>query len=132
MIINPRFLTIDEVLYFHQQEILYSGGSLKLRDRGALEAAIEAPKVSFDGQFLMDIFEMAATYANSLCFNHPFFDGNKRTAVLSSLSFLFFNGYEYSENYDEELADTILALVTHKISKNDLAAYFKKQSRLLT
>jgi death-on-curing protein len=56
----------------------------------------------------MDIFEMAATYLNSIAINHPFMDGNKRTALASSLTFLFMNGYEIEESYDEELADKTL------------------------
>lgn len=128
---NPRFLEIDEVLYFHEQEIKQSGGTPEIRNMGALEAALSAPKASFGGEYLMDLFEMAATYVNSICFNHPFLDGNKRTAAISALSFLYLNGYECDEEYKVELADKILALVTRKIKKNEMAEYFRSHSRII-
>jgi death on curing protein len=126
-----RFLKIDEILYFHEQEIKQSGGAHGIRDLNSLESAIFAPKAVFEGEFLMDIFEMAATYVNSICFNHPFLDGNKRTATVSALSFLYLNGYECDETYEEELADLILDLVIKKIDKNKTAEYFRSHSRAI-
>jgi death-on-curing protein len=77
----------------------------------------------------MDIFEMAATYINSIALNHPFLDGNKRTALATSLTFLFINGFEIEERYDCELADKTLDLVTRKITKSDLAQHLKSRSK---
>jgi death on curing protein len=122
-----RFLEIDEVLFFHKNEMTHSDGSKEIRDMEALESAIAAPRATFGGTFLMDIFEMAATYVNSIAKNHPFLDGNKRTALISSLAFLYLNGYECSEEYDEELADKILDLVNNKISTTELADYFRSR-----
>ena len=129
MTIEPRFLTIPEVIEIHDQEIATAGGLSGVRDLNALESAVGAPQASFNGQFLMDIFEMAATYLNSIAINHPFLDGNKRTALASSLTFLFMNGYEIEESYDEELADKTLDLVTRKITKSDLAKHLKARSK---
>ena len=89
MSFKPRFLELEEVLFFHNQEMKRSGDPSEIRDINALEAAISAPKATFSGEYLMDIFEMASTYVNSICFNHPFLDGNKRVAALSALSFLY-------------------------------------------
>jgi death-on-curing protein len=125
---GPRFLELDEVLFFHEQEMRRSEGAFGIRDIKALESAIAAPKATFSGKYLMNLFEMTATYINSICFNHPFLDGNKRTAALSAVVFLYLNGYEYTEGYEEELADKIIALVTKRINKKDLAFYFRKQS----
>lgn len=132
MKINPRFLEIDEVLYFHEQEIKLSDGTPEIRDLGSLEAALAAPKATYGGEFLMDLFEMSATYVNSICFNHPFLDGNKRTAAVSALAFLYFNSYECNESYEEELADKILALVTKKIDKDEMAEYFRSHSKIVS
>ena len=129
MTIEPRFLTISEVIEIHDQEIEAAGGLSGVRDLKALESAIGAPQASFNGQFLMDIFEMAATYLNSIAINHPFLDGNKRTALASSLTFLFMNGYEIDESYDEELADKTLLLVTREITKSDLTKHLKSRSK---
>ncbi|MGB7569605.1 MAG: type II toxin-antitoxin system death-on-curing family toxin [Chitinivibrionales bacterium] len=129
MTIEPRFLTIPEVIEIHDQEIVAAGGLSGVRDLNALDSAVGAPQASFSGQFLMDIFEMAATYLNSIAINHPFMDGNKRTALASSLTFLFMNGYEIEESYDEELADKTLDLVTRKITKSDLTKHLKARSK---
>lgn len=77
----------------------------------------------------MNIFEMAATYVESVCSNHPFLDGNKRTGTACALTFLYLNGYEVDENHNEELADIILDLVCHRIDKKAVSDYFRKQSR---
>lgn len=71
---------------------------------------------------------MAAAYIVELTMRHPFIDGNKRTGAASALTFLYLNGYEISESYDEELADIILDLITHKIDHSQLVSYLKKQS----
>jgi death on curing protein len=123
MTVEPRFLTVSEVIEIHDQEIASAGGLSGVRDLNGLDSALGAPQASLSGQFLMDIFEMAASYLNSIAINHPFLDGNKRTALASSLTFLFMNGYEIDESYDEELADKTLELITRKITKSDLAEY---------
>ena len=120
---NIRFLTLDEVLAIHKREIEIAGGADGVRDIERLESVIGAAQASFDGKLLMGLFDIAATYVNSLAFNHPFLDGNKRTAAASSLTFLFLNGYTLEESYEEELADKVLALVTKKISKEDISKY---------
>ncbi len=69
------------------------GGSEGLRDRALLESAIAAPQASFGGApLIVDPQEIAASYLFYLCRNHPFVDGNKRTALASCLVFLQFNG----------------------------------------
>jgi death on curing protein len=122
----PRFLAIDEVLEIHAGEIARSGGAPEMRDVKALESALGAPMASFGGGYLMDLFEMAATYVQSIAVNHPFLDGNKRTAAASALTFLLLNGYEVEEEYDEELADKVLGLLAKRTTKDDFAVYFRQ------
>jgi death-on-curing protein len=129
MMSEPRFLKLSEVIEIHDQEIASAGGSAGIRDLKALESALGAPQATFQEQFLMDVFEMAATYLNSIALNHPFIDGNKRTALASALTFLFINGYEIDEMHDEELADTTIDLITHKITKTDFVQHLKSRSR---
>ncbi|MGA3052182.1 MAG: type II toxin-antitoxin system death-on-curing family toxin [Chitinispirillaceae bacterium] len=126
---DPRFLTTSEVIEIHDQEIATAVGLSGVRDIKALESALGAPQASFGGQFIMDIFEMAATYINSIALNHPFLDGNKRTALATSLTFLFINGFEIDEHYDVELAEKTLDLVARKITKSDLAQHLKSRSK---
>jgi death-on-curing protein len=76
----------DEVLAAH-------GGLCGLRDRALLESAVAAPQASFGGKpLIQDPIEMAAAYLFYLCRNHPFVDGNKRTALAACLVFLNRNG----------------------------------------
>jgi len=126
--LNIRFLNISEIIEIHKEEIIAAGGSEGIRDIGLLESAVGAVQATFEDKYLMNIFEMAATYINSIIFNHPFIDGNKRTAAATALTFLYLNGYEINEKYDEELADKLLDLVNKKIDKEELTVYLKDNS----
>ena len=126
---QPIFLTVSQVIEIHNLEIISAGGASGIRDMYGLESAVGAPKATFGGVHLMPLFEMAATYINSIAFNHPFVDGNKRTALASALTFLYLNGFEIVENYDEELADKTLDLLAKKVSKDDFTEHLKYMSK---
>jgi death-on-curing protein len=81
--------TIDDVIAVHAQLIARFGGSLGLRDRGALESALARPRSGY----YEDIVQEAAALWESLSQNHPFVDGNKRVAVTVTAAFLRVNGY---------------------------------------
>lgn len=90
-----EFLHLDGegVLAIHAEVLAAHGGSAGLRDQGLLESAVAAPQASFGGEPLMkEPIEIAAAYLFYLCRNHPFVDGNKRTALASALVFLKENG----------------------------------------
>ena len=91
--IDPLFLTLDEVLGIHADQIRRYGGRPGLRDLGLLQSAVAMPETTFEGEFLHGtVFEMAAAYLFHLARNHPFVDGNKRAALMSALVFLGLNG----------------------------------------
>ena len=71
---------------------------------------------------------MAAAYAYHLCQNHPFIDGNKRTALASSLVFLDINGYKFCCS-DEILYDEIMGVAKSEIKKEELIKFYEKHSR---
>lgn len=127
---SPIFLTLEQVLYIQAYEAEITGSPTLVRDQGALEAALAAPQASFDGQYLMDVFEMAATYVASIAIHHPFLDANKRCAAGSALVFLSINGYVIEERRDEELADMVLDFLNKLITKDDMAQYFRERSAL--
>ena len=86
-------LDVASVIAIHSEVLAAHGGSEGLRDRALLESAIAAPQASFGGApLIVDPEEIAASYLFYLCRNHPFVDGNKRTALASCLVFLQFNG----------------------------------------
>lgn len=86
-------LDADAGLAIHAEVLAAHGGGAGVRDRGLLESAVAAPQASFGGEPLIkDPIEIAAAYLFYLCRNHPFVDGNKRTALASALVFLEENG----------------------------------------
>jgi death-on-curing protein len=88
-----RHLDVEAVLAIHAEVLAAHGGLPGLRDKGLLESAVAAPKASFGGKPLISHpVEVAAAYLFYLCRNHPFADGNKRTALAAALVFLEANG----------------------------------------
>jgi death on curing protein len=84
-----RHLDVASVLAIHGEVLAAHGGSEGLRDRALLESAIAAPQASFGGvPLISDPLDIAAAYLFYLCRNHPFVDGNKRTALAACLVFL--------------------------------------------
>ncbi len=125
-----RFLTIDEVLFFHQAQIEQFGGSMGVRDLGLLESALAQPCVSFGGEYLHDgLFEMAAAYLYHIVQNHPFVDGNKRVGLESALAFLVLNGVEVDAP-DDDLEAMVLAVASGQAGKSEAAAFFEKHSQI--
>ena len=126
--IEPSFLSLEDILYIHHQEIEIAGGEPNLRDLEGVKACVDAPQASFDGEYLQGLFEMAASYIICLSIRHPFVDGNKRTALASALTFLYLNGHEVEESYDLELADLVLDFLTKKISKEQIVEHLKSKA----
>jgi death-on-curing protein len=98
-----RYLTLSEVLEIYRRVIQQSGGTMGIRDLGALESAIAQPRMTFGGEELYStLVEKAAALGFSLIQNHPFVDGNKRTAHAAMETFLVLNGYEIGAAVDEQ------------------------------
>jgi death-on-curing protein len=84
-----KHLTVDAVIAVHREVLAAHGGGTGIRDRTLLESAVDAPQASMMGRPLIsDPIEIAAAYLFYLCKNHPFVDGNKRTALAACLVFL--------------------------------------------
>jgi death on curing protein len=125
---NPVFLTTEEVLALHADQIRRYGGSAGIREIGLLSSALGAPEATFDGDYLHPtLFEMAAAYLFHLAKNHPFVDGNKRVALAAALAFLWMNGYEVVAE-PSSLGDLVLAVATGESSKAEAAAFFRRMA----
>ena len=86
-------LDVEAVLAIHAEVLSAHGGRRGLRDRALLESAVAAPQATQGGEpLLRNVVEVAAAYLFYLCRNHPFIDGNKRTALAACLVFLQANG----------------------------------------
>lgn len=126
---SPVFLTPDEVLALHEDQIRRYGGSAGLRDPGLLSSALGTVSATFDGQFLhQSLFEMAAAYLYHLAQNHPFVDGNKRVALASSLTFLWMNDVEIDADVDE-LTELVLGVAQGSTSKAEVAVFLQNHAQ---
>jgi death-on-curing protein len=95
--------TVSAVKAVHAEVIAAHGGSPGIRDEALLESAVAAPQATMMGEpLLSDPIELAAAYLCYLCRNHPFVDGNKRTALATALVFLSENGLLPDEKLDTD------------------------------
>ncbi len=122
---GPIFLAYEKIAIIHTDQISRYGGTDGIRDESLLRSALAQPEVSYGGEWLhTDLFEMAAAYAFHICQNHPFLDGNKRTALVSALIFLELNGISFTKP-QEFFLELTLSLAAGKISKAELANIFR-------
>lgn len=123
---NIYFLTLEDVLKIHTNQIKCYGGKTGVRDQNLLLSAIAQPLSTFDGQYLhQTLHDKAAAYFFHLCQNHPFIDGNKRVALVSALIFLDMNNQpiDYEQCALEKLT---YAIAQGKSSKEEIACFLKK------
>jgi death-on-curing protein len=127
---EPLFLTLDEVLEIHGDQIERYGGTLGVRDIALLESALAAPQAGFGGRYLHgDLFEMAAAYLFHLVQNHPFLDGNKRAGAAAALTFLEVNGIK-TKVPNQELVEIVLSVAQGRTEKVAITEFFRKHARL--
>ena len=121
---EPLFLTFEQVADLHQEAIAKFGGTLGIRDRGALDSAIFHPKnIYFYGAG--DLFEIAAAYAFHIAEAQAFLDGNKRTAIGAALIFLEGNGVTTDCDADP-IYEAMIAIAERRMTRSDLAELFRK------
>jgi len=127
--VDPLFLTLDEVLSLHEDQIERHGGSGGVRDLGLLQSAIGMPMATFGGEFLhQSLFEMAAAYLFHICRNHPFLDGNKRTAVAAALIFLELNGIEI-DAVESKFYALVTGVAEGRVMKAEVAVFLQEHAR---
>lgn len=125
----PKFLSLNEVLSIHQDQITRYGGAPGIRDIDLLKSALGIPPATYGGEFLhTDIFEMAASYLFHIVKNHPFVDGNKRTGAVAALVFLDLNGFDFLATEDD-FTEMVLAIAGGVMSKAQLAVFIRKWSK---
>ena len=112
-----RSLTLHEVLEAHERVLQQSGGEAGILNVGALESALAQPRMTCGGQDLYPtIAEQAVALGFSLIQNHPFVDGNKRTAHAAMETFLVLNGYQIEAGVGEQ-EDMILKVAAGEASR---------------
>lgn len=107
----------------HAEQLAEHGGADGIRDKGGLQSALARPRNLADyGE--PDVASLAAAYAFGIARNHPFTDGNKRTAAVVSETFLALNGHALSCT-DAQMVVTFVALAAGELSEDELADWFR-------
>jgi len=123
------FLTLDEVLALHADQIERYGGRPGVRDVGLLQSAVSVPAATFGDRFLhASLQEMAAAYLFHLVRDHPFLDGNKRVGLMALLAFLGLNS-RWLDAEPRELENLVLAVAAGKTSKAEVAVFVQRHMR---
>lgn len=117
------WVALDVAIAAHAEQIAEHGGGEGIREAGLLDSAMARPQnLALYGD--PDVSELAASYAFGIARNHPFVDGNKRTAAVVSETFLVLNGHVLTAT-DAELVITFVVLAAGELSEEELTAWFR-------
>ena len=120
-----RFLSLEQVLAIHADQVRRYGGGLGVRDLGLLKSALAMPQASFSGQYLHPtLHEMAAACLFHLAQNHPFLDGNKRIGLAAAIAFLGLND-TWLESDPAELLEMVLSVARGEVGKPEIAVFLR-------
>ena len=122
---NCIYLTVEEVLYIHDSQINRYGGSDGVRDNGAIESAIARPQSGYYDT----IIDEAAALWESLSQNHPFVDGNKRTAFAATFTFLDINGIDITANPEDTYEFISEAFEKREMNHSTLSNWLQENTR---
>ena len=123
-----KHLTVDAVKAIHREVLAAHGGAAGIRDETLLESAVAAPQASMMGQPLIsDPLEIAAAYLFYISRNHPFLDGNKRTALAACLVFLEENGFLPNKKLPiDDWEKFVLDVASSKITRDETTRRLRK------
>ena len=124
---GPKWLAPALVTAIHDEAIYEFGGLSGIRDTGLLESALDRPRNRLAHEPKTTVFELAASLCFGLAKNHPFVDGNKRTALLAARAFLFVNGHLLEPAEEDEVL-TIVAVAEGSVSEPQLAEWLQRNS----
>jgi death-on-curing protein len=125
---EPVWVLDEAVPAIHGRQLAEHGGSAGVRDEGLLASALARPKQLFaHGGAEATLSRLAAAYAYGIARNHPFVDGNKRTAFVVSLLFLRLNGLAL-EASQEEKYEVFMALAAGRLDEQGLSSWIEKHA----
>ncbi len=123
-------LTLEQILQLHALVLVKDGGADGVRDVGRLEAVVSAQhQVVFGEELYATVFAKAAALMRGIIGDHPFTDGNKRTAMLAGLTLLEVNGYNFTAQRGE-LEDFAVRVATDHLDIDAIADWLKRHSRV--
>lgn len=122
-------LTLEQILQLHALVLVKDGGADGVRDVGRLEAAVSTQhQVVFGEELYATVFTKAAVLMRGIIGDHPFTDGNKRTAMLAGLTLLEVNGYSFVARRGE-LEDFAVRIATDQLDTDAIADWLKRHSQ---
>jgi death-on-curing protein len=124
--IEPEWVEEDSALAIHDHQLAQHGGGQGVRDLGLLKSALARPLNAFHYQRVVSLSQLAASYGFGICKNHPFVDGNKRTAFVVTRLFLKLNGFDLNASKEEKYL-TFLTLAEGRLSEEELAAWLESK-----
>ena len=123
------FLTLDEAIALHADQIERYGGRPGIRDLGLLQSALGVPSATFEGRFLHEgLHEMAGAYLYHVVRNHPFVDGNKRAGLVILLAFLGLNSH-WLDAEPLEVERLVQGIASGATSKSEAAVFVQQHLR---
>jgi death-on-curing protein len=120
------WIEVPVIYAIHEEQLAEHGGGLGLRDVGLLESALGRPK-NAAAYGNPNLFQLAAAYGYGISRNHPFIDGNKRTAFIATELFLELNGYELSAD-DASCVMTMLTVAAGDMDESAFANWLRSRS----
>jgi death-on-curing protein len=118
----------DAVLAMHEEALMHHGGAEGVRDVSLLESALARPRNLFVySDPAPSLVQLAASYAGGITANHPFIDGNKRTAFIVSVTFLLLNGLKLTAAKEDRVL-TFWSLADGSVSEEQLAQWFERNT----
>ena len=124
---EPKWLSERSIVLLHAESVGEHGGSEGLRDRGLLQSALARARNLYAYEGVSEVERLAAAYGFGIARNHPFLDGNKRTAFLAIGLFLLKNGFVLSAD-EEEAIRTMFALAAGNLTEAELVEWIRGHS----
>ena len=125
---QPRWISASLATAIHDEAIYEFGGLAGVRELSLLESALDRPRNFLAHEPRSSIFKLAATLCIGIAKNHPFNDGNKRTALLVTRAFLYLNGQELEPAQENEVA-TLIAVADGSLDEALLSDWLQRNSR---
>jgi len=128
--IEPDWVAENRAIAIHRRQIAEHGGGDGVRDMGLSQSALARPQNAYHYHKVVSLARLAAAYAYGIAKNHPFIDGNKRTAYVVARLFLIKNGYDINASREEKYL-TVLSLAEGRLTEEELAAWFESKAARL-
>ena len=124
-----KWLTREAIEVIHREQLREHGGLTGIKDENALEAAIARPqhKAAYENP---DVYELAAAYLFGIARNHPFSDGNKRTAFLAAYTFLAIHRQRFTANQGEVI-EFVLEVAAGQVNESGIAKFLRDHTEAL-